>query len=139
MDDTTVGKFCLKCDLVQTGDSVVCSHCSGPLNRRVNINTSDSMEVHDSVQMKQRRPGIKKPLMESVQGDFYHRGSGTWSKIEQVVDRTINPPRYRKRVIGADGKLYKDVDGLLSDQSLHGPQKDGRSAGTETELPDEPK
>ena len=65
---------------------------------------------------------MKKPVFESVQGGSLHRDSGTWSTVEQVVDRRVSPPRYRKRVISADGTVHKNVDGLLSDQALHGPQ-----------------
>ncbi len=49
---------------------------------------------------------------------------GTVADIEQVVDRKRGT--YKKKVTLADGTVVKDVEGPLTDQSLHGPpQKDG--------------
>lgn len=48
--------------------------------------------------------------------------AGTRAWVEQMVDKLASPKRYKKRVTLADGAVVKDVDGPLSDQSLHGPQ-----------------
>ena len=91
-------------------------------NRRYQIALSETLTFHESLSIKQRRPGVKKPLVEATEGDSYHRDSGTWSKLLQRIDRTVRPHRYTKKVVGEDGTVYKDVDVPLGDQSAHGLQ-----------------
>lgn len=71
---------------------------------------------------KQKQPGAR-PALEVVRGDDYHHDSGEWRRIDQVVDRTITPARYRKRIIGPDGTALRDEDGLLEDHQGFGSAK----------------
>lgn len=122
MSDTHPTKVCTRCDILQDADAESCSQCGNALNARHNVEVTSTSNHHESLSIKHRKPGMKKPVFESVQGEFLQRDSGTWSTVEQVVDRRVSPPRYRKRVTSADGTVHKNVDGLLSDQALHGPQ-----------------
>lgn len=48
--------------------------------------------------------------------------AGTNAWVEQTFDRSVPGGRYKKRVTLSDGKVSKDVEGPIDDQSLHGEQ-----------------
>lgn len=56
--------------------------------------------------------------------------AGTDAWVEQLVDKSFRPGRYQKRVTLAGGSVVKDVEGPLTDQSLHGPQRPPDSSAT---------
>lgn len=64
--------------------------------------------------LKHKRPGHKKPLLEMKVGDSMSV-DGTIAQIDQLIDRTVDPPQYRKRVVKADGTVVRDVSHPLSE------------------------
>lgn len=70
--------------------------------------------------LKHNRPGHKKPLTELKQG-WNISSDGVHAEFIQMIDRVAK--WYKKWVRRSDGKVVKDVEGPLSDQSLHGKPK----------------
>ncbi len=83
------------------------------------------------VRYKQKRLG-KKPALEVVRGDDFHHDSSEWRRIDQVVDRTVTPARYRKRIVGPDGTVLRNDDGLLADHQGYGEAKSRPPAAKES-------
>lgn len=77
------------------------------------------MEIEEHVTLstmlgvKQKRPGFKKPILEMKVGDSMSV-DGTIAQVDQVIDRTVDPAQYRKRVVKADGTVVRDISEPLS-------------------------
>jgi predicted nucleic acid-binding Zn-ribbon protein len=100
-----------------------CPEC-GSLSRHISMRIEDSVEIHSmlSVVHKGDRPGVRgRRLVESMTGDSQSDIDGTWSHVEQVVDRIRR--RYRKLVVTADGRVIRDVDEPLEDHQGRGSAK----------------
>jgi hypothetical protein len=99
-----------------------CPGC-GSLGRKVLIEVSDTITVHESVGLKVRHEGERRPFRLGKYGDSLHRLSGKWNRREMTVDREND--RYTERVIdGETGEVIHDVDEPLSDHRGHGSAKD---------------
>jgi hypothetical protein len=118
-----IEKVCRPCDLTQPPDAIACERCGGPVNRKLDVTVTDDLpKLHESLKIKQKRPGVKKPLVEHLQGADFHRDSGTWRDRLHRIDRTVKPDRRTELIIGEDGTIYKDIDVRLDDQTTHGEQ-----------------
>ena len=94
----------------------------GLVGRKVLVEVSDTIEIHDSVAIKARREGERKPFREGKYGDDLHRGSGKWNHREMTVDREGD--RYTERVVdGETGETIHEVDEPLSEHRGHGGAK----------------
>ena len=72
--------------------------------------------------MKQRRPGVKKPIYESVAGDDQHRSSGQWNHLTREIDRESN--RYREVIVNPQtGEVIRQVDEPLTSHVGRGSAK----------------
>jgi len=95
-----------------------CPHC-GSRSRHFNVAVSDSIKHHSKLNLKARRPDLKKPFVEQVVGDDLHRKTGRWMKLERVIDRLKD--WYHERVTdpGTD-TIVHETDEPLSDHTGHG-------------------
>lgn len=75
--------------------------------------------MYDSVSMTARDSA---GVVMKMKAGGSRSADGTIAQIEQVVDKRNRT--YKKKVTLADGKVIKDVEGALDNQSLHGPQND---------------
>lgn len=105
--------------IVETNNGYVCPQCGSTEDFSLSVEFADSVGVHDSVRLKAKTKGDKKPYLETWEGKSLHEASGELRDVFQVVDR--RKKRYRKRVIGPTGEVIKDEDRPLS-------EKDGGSA-----------
>lgn len=119
MSDPAFTLFCHDCG-PQADDATACGSCGGALNRRFGMPLASSVSMKSMLEVKHRRPGVKRPLVEIKQGDS-RSADGTFAVIERVIDRVRKV--YRERVVLADETESKNVDGSIRDQSLHGVQK----------------
>jgi hypothetical protein len=72
--------------------------------------------------MKQKRPGHKKPIYESVSGDDLHRASGQWNKLTREIDRENN--RYMELIINPEtGQVLRHCDEPLTSHVDRGSAK----------------
>lgn len=72
-------------------------------------------QVCASLKLKVRRGGSRsKPVIEAKLWES-QSADGTWAQNEQVVNRELEPMRYRKRVVLEDGTVVKDVDGPIDE------------------------
>jgi len=95
-----------------------CPHCGSPL-RHFNIAVSDSVTLHSKLNLKGRRPGLKRPFVEQVVGDDLHRKTGRWMNLERVIDRLKN--WYYERVTDPrTGTIVHESNEPLSDHTGHG-------------------
>jgi hypothetical protein len=98
-----------------------CTEC-GSLGRTVHVEVSDTIEIHDSIAIKARHDGDRKPFREGKYGDSLHRDSGKWHRREMTVDREGS--RYTERIVdGETGETIHEVDEPLTDHRGHGDAK----------------
>lgn len=100
-----------------------CPAC-GSRSRAVEVFTEDHAEVHERVGLKARKPGVRRPVLESVSGDDLTVATGTWVRLERTIDRAGG--RYRERIVDpTTGQVIRDVDEPLSEHQDHGSAKFG--------------
>lgn len=98
-----------------------CPVC-GSVRRSTESYFSDSVQPHDMVQWKTRRPGFAKPIEEGKYGDSRFEKTGDWNALLQVVDRLNG--WYRKFVYNPiTGKVYRDESKRLSSHRNRGSAK----------------
>ena len=103
-----------------------CAAC-GSTKRTFAEHVSESITLREKLGMKQKRPGHKKPIYESVSGDDLHRKSGQWNKLIREIDREND--RYREEIRNPEtGKIIHQCDEPLSKHTRHGSDKSGSSA-----------
>ncbi len=88
----------------------------------VEVSISSTVEFHDSVAFKHKRPGYRRPIAEGVSGDsFFHRLS-KWVRLERLIDRLAN--HYREKVTDPDtGEVIHECDEPLDQHTGHGSAK----------------
>jgi hypothetical protein len=92
--------------------------------RSVEIFVEERIEVHERVALKARRPGVSRPVLESVSGDDLTVSTGAWVHRERTIDRSGG--RYRERIVDPwTGEVIRDVDEPLHDHRGHGSAKSG--------------
>jgi hypothetical protein len=90
-----------------------CPTC-GSTARRHAITVTANVQTHASVGLKHRRPGVKRPLLETVsQLRSLFRLTGRIHLIDRTIDRVRD--RYRERIVDAEtGEIIREVDEPLS-------------------------
>ena len=58
-----------------------CGHC-GSTARHFSMAIMESVALHEQFRAKQKRPGFKRPILETVSGDRYSHKSNRWAIIE---------------------------------------------------------
>jgi len=104
-------------DLVMAGTRVPCTRC-GSEAVKVDVHVTDTITMRDSLDLKAKRPGMKRPFIEQRVGHEQRRDSGRWSKIRRVIDREND--RYIEHITDDDGNVVRDVDVPLSEHRGHG-------------------
>jgi hypothetical protein len=75
-----------------------------------------------SLSTKGKRPGVKKPLFETRTGEDLHRATGSWNKLDRLIDREGD--RYREVVTNPEtGEVIHSCDEPLSKHKSHGSAK----------------
>jgi hypothetical protein len=78
--------------------------------------------------LKARRRGQGKPFLEQKVGDDLHRKTGTWNRLERVIDREHD--RYREHIVDPQsGAVLRDVDEPLSQHHRTAPPR-ARAGGS---------
>lgn len=134
--------------MTSTGDSTFCGACGGPigepattlpaekkpcplcgsLTRNFHAHVTESLTVREKFGMKLKRPGIKKPVYESVAGDDLHRATGQWNKLTREIDRENN--RYNEVIADSQsGEVFRQCDEPLTKHTGRGSAKPKLSEG----------
>jgi hypothetical protein len=113
---------CNKCDhtaIAEASNGYACPHCGNTEGFALSVEVTDTVGAHDSVRLKVKTDGDKKPYLKAWEGKDIHAETGEVREVSQVVDRRNG--RYQKRVTGPSGEVIKDENKPLS-------EKDGGSA-----------
>ena len=115
------GIFCRDCGETITGKSLVCKHCSS--NRRmIDLKIFDTVGLHDSGKMKQKRPGFSGFMIYAKFGSSLFKKTNTWTNLTRIIDRLRN--NYEELIIDIKtGKVIKHVKEKLTDHIGHGSAK----------------
>lgn len=95
--------------------------------RKFDVHVTESIILRDSLSMKHKRPGKKKPIAESFSGSERRKSVGDYVNKERLIDREND--RYKERVVTEDGEVLRNVDEPLSahhgrgSAKLKGPSK----------------
>ncbi len=98
----------------------ICPECGGA-DRLIESADTGTIESHDLIKLKKKRPGKKKPYEELKVGEDLHRDTGTWSKLDRRIDREND--RYQEHIENAEGRVVRHVDEPLSEHQGHGSAK----------------
>jgi hypothetical protein len=86
------------------------------------VQLADTVTLHDTLGLKFKQPGEKKPVVEIKTGDDLHRKSGRWMKLDRRIDRKGN--RYTEKVVDPKtGEVTHHCDEPLTDHRGHGSAK----------------
>ena len=108
-----------------------CSQC-GSLRRAFGVSAHEKLEFREQLRAKAKRPGMKRPLWESVSGDDLHRASGQWNKLERSIDRQQEPHWYTERITEPKtGQVIREVSEPLKKHQGRGSAKRKRKKGTD--------
>jgi DNA-directed RNA polymerase subunit RPC12/RpoP len=99
------------------GERVPCPAC-GSTAVLMKLAVSETIHVHERLDLKGRRPGERRPYIEQRVGDDQHRKTGKWNKVRRVIDRDNN--RYQEYVRGPDDEVIREVDVPLDEHLGHG-------------------
>jgi hypothetical protein len=82
------------------------------------VSTSTSVTLRG----KASRPGVKKPIAETFQGDDIHRKTGRLSKIERIIDREHD--KYRELITDSEtGDVLRECNEPLTQHVRRGSAK----------------
>lgn len=56
----------------------------------LSVSVSDSSSLHESIGIKHRQRGVRKPLSEQVVGDVLQKSTGKWVTQKRCIDRSTN-------------------------------------------------
>ena len=90
------------------------------MDKKVSI-PAGSLVMRSQLGIKAMRPGQKKPFVEQKIGADFYRDSGTWRKIERVINRDTDS--YREVITDADGREVRRCEEPLSAHRGHGNAK----------------
>ena len=85
------------------------------------VSVTEVMQLRDSLGMKIKSPGKKKPIVETVSGCVREDSTGALVEKERLLDRQNN--RYRECVKRDNGNVIRDVDEPLNQRTGHGSVK----------------
>jgi hypothetical protein len=91
--------------------------------RHLLMNLTDEIRCYESLCMKQKQAGIKKPVLEHFDGDDYTHRTGRYSKKTRIIDRKND--RYYEVVRDRDsGEILHECGESLSQHFGHGSAKE---------------
>lgn len=85
--------FCNTCKRsfeVDWGEGSSCTGCHNPLNRMYFVEKVYFLNCYPRTELRHERPGIKKPLIEILQGFDFTRSDRTFSQKLRIIDREFN-------------------------------------------------
>lgn len=89
-----------------------CSVC-GSTARNMTAAVNEVAKIREKIGMKQKRPGYKRPIFESVSGDDLHRASGQWNKLAREIDRENG--RYKEVIVNPEtGEVLRHCEEPLA-------------------------
>ena len=97
-----------------------CPEC-GSTNREFLMNAANKLFLGEMLGMKHKRPGEKKPILETKCGDDLFRKTGEWHKLIRIIDRQND--RYYEFITDANDKVVRHVDEPLSEHYGRGSAK----------------
>jgi hypothetical protein len=93
-------------------DREPCPEC-GSAARTIPVHVQSALELRSKLSLKQRRLGLKKPILESIFGDDLFRLTNKWNHLLQIIDRLHD--RYYKLIVDpATGEVLLECDEPLS-------------------------
>ena len=108
-------------EATEDGTRCMCPSC-GSTGRVVSAHAEDTIPFSDKVALKHKRPGYKKPILESVSGMDLHRNTGRMSNLTRVIDRLNN--RYTETITDPEtGEVLREVDEPLTGHTGRGSAK----------------
>lgn len=102
-------------------DRMPCPSC-GSTHRFIGVGWAETLQIHDDVRLKHKRPGLKKPVVEVWSGAS-ESADGSWAVRYRRINRDTDPPTYTERVELADGTVVRDVNEPLEDHTGRGSAK----------------
>jgi hypothetical protein len=98
-----------------------CPGCGSKV-RKVFLHVHGTVTMHTSMDLKQRRPGESKPILEQRQGDSLSTSREEWMDLSRRIDRAND--RYDEVVLDPEtGEIMHEEHGLLSEHRGHGSDK----------------
>ena len=98
-----------------------CPECQS-LTRAIDVSARNDLLLGHKLGSKQKRPGYKKPILETVSGDDLYRLTGRFNKLSRVIDRLNN--RYHERIIDSRTReVLHECAEPLSEHFGHGSEK----------------
>lgn len=89
-----------------------CSVC-GSTNRNMSASVNEVAKIREKIGMKQKRPGYKRPVFESVSGDDVHKVTGQWNKLTREIDRENG--RYKEVIVNPEtGEVLRHCEEPLA-------------------------
>src|SRR5260370_15796563 len=88
MDGATESISCGECRgwIDEAARAAPCPQC-GSLARCFNVSIVESVTVRERYGMKLKRPGIRRPVWESVNGAEFHRDTARWHHVVRDIGR----------------------------------------------------
>ena len=112
----------------ETEARVPCPRC-GSTRRTINVSIVESVVVRDGLGMKAKRPGQKKPYVESISMPSHSRRTGKAVHHERLINRDNN--RYEEKVTDYEtGEVIHHQAEPLSEHVGHGSAKRKQGPGT---------
>ena len=97
-----------------------CPEC-GATARVSKMDVSDQLWLGEMLGMKQKRPGTKKPILETKSGDSFFKKTGERNKLIRIIDRENH--RYYELIKDQSGNVIRHVDEPLSEHYGRGSAK----------------
>ncbi len=106
---------------IKPDQRVPCPSC-GSTARIFQVTIHDRIVMKSKLGMKARHPGGKKPFIEEVTGDDFHRKTAKWMNLSRVYDREHN--LYKEIVTDpVTGEVIHECIEPLSEHTGHGSAK----------------
>jgi DNA-directed RNA polymerase subunit RPC12/RpoP len=103
-----------------------CPLC-GSKSGRFEIVMNETLEMHEKIKLKAKDKNKKKPVIEYISGDDFHRKSGKWNSLERVIDRQND--KYKEVITNSrTGEFIRYCEEPLSKHQGHGSAKEKRSS-----------
>lgn len=81
----------------------------------------DDINVHESVRLRDKQKGKKRPSKEVTSGLDFYRDTKEWRHIDRVIDWESNS--YKETIMCPDGKIIRHCDEPLSEHRERGSAK----------------
>lgn len=127
---------CGKCGVVlDSSRREPCPAC-GSARRAIPAAASTKMPLKQQTGTKQKRKGIKRPVLETLSGDDLTKSTGEWAKKERVIDRTND--KYFEHVEHAEtGEVLHHCEEPLSEHFSSANERRAKSDQASATSPDD--